>query len=130
MTQDRFSLTLRTVFWSILVAVPLPVLWAALGFGLQHARPYPFAVAIGDGITATLPLLWAFMISAAFARPDGLFVALPLAAGAVARAMRYYSLTVGLIVPLIMLLIAFANLDDPQFSATLGRLCFILICGR
>lgn len=129
-TQDRFSLTLRTVFWSILVAVPLPVLWAALGFGLQHAWPYPFAVAIGDGITATLPLLWAFMISAAFARQDGLFVVhFRWPQTRVARAMRYYSLTVGLIVPLIMLLIAFANLDDPPFSATLGRLCFILICG-
>ncbi len=100
-TQDRFSLTLRTVFWSILVAVPLPVLWAALGFGLQHAWPYPFAVAIGDGITATLPLLWAFMISAVFARPDGLFVVhFRWPQARVARAMRYYSLTVGLIVPL------------------------------
>ncbi|HDV8960380.1 TPA: hypothetical protein QIY90_005467, partial [Escherichia coli] len=26
-TQDHFWLTLRTVFWSILVASPLPVLW-------------------------------------------------------------------------------------------------------
>ncbi|WP_312831341.1 miniconductance mechanosensitive channel MscM [Pantoea eucrina] len=129
-TQDRFSLTLRTVFWSILVALPLPVLWAALGYGLQHAWPYPFAVAIGDGITATLPLLWAFMISAAFARHDGLFVVhFRWPQTRVARAMRYYSLTVGLIVPLIMLLIAFGNLEDPQFSATLGRLCFVLICG-
>ncbi len=129
-TQDRFSLTLRTVFWSILVALPLPVLWAALGYGLQHAWPYPFAVAIGDGITATLPLLWAFMISAAFARHDGLFVVhFRWPQTRVARAMRYYSLTVGLIVPLIMLLIAFANLEDLQFYATLGRLCFILICG-
>ena len=28
-----------------------------------------------------------------------------------------------------MLLISFDNLEDRQFSATLGRLCFILICG-
>ena len=129
-TQDRFHLTLRTVFWSILVALPLPVLWAALGYGLQHAWPYPIAVAIGDGITATLPLLWAFMISAAFARPNGLFIIhFRWPQTRVARAMRYYSLTIGLIVPLIMLLIAFANQEDRQFSATLGRLCFILICG-
>ncbi|RPD96269.1 miniconductance mechanosensitive channel MscM [Candidatus Pantoea deserta] len=129
-TQDRFRLTVRTVFWSILVALPLPVLWAALGYGLQHAWPYPIAVAFGDGITATLPLLWAFMISAAFARPNGLFVVhFRWPQTRVARATRYYSLTIGLIVPLIMLLIAFANMDDRQFSATLGRLCFILICG-
>ena len=129
-TQDRFRLTLRTVFWSILVALPLPVLWAALGFGLQHAWPYPIAVAFGDGITATLPLLWAFMISAAFARPNGLFVVhFRWPQRRVARATRYYSLTIGLIVPLIMLLIAFANMEDRQFYASLGRLCFILICG-
>ncbi|EHC28514.1 Potassium efflux system KefA protein [Salmonella enterica subsp. enterica serovar Adelaide str. A4-669] len=36
------------MFWSILVASPLPVLWATLGYGLQEAWPYPLAVAIGD----------------------------------------------------------------------------------
>ena len=129
-TQDRFRLTIRTVFWSILVALPLPVLWGTLGYGLQNAWPYPIAVAIGDGITATLPLLWAFMISAAFARPNGLFIVhFRWPQNRVARAMRYYSLSIGLIVPLIMLLIAFGNLEDRKFSASLGRLCFILICG-
>ena len=129
-TQDHFSLTVRTVFWSIIVALPLPVLWAALGYGLQHAWPYPIAVAIGDGVTATLPILWAFMISAAFARPQGLFVVhFRWPQQRVARAMRYYSLSIGFIVPLIMLLIAFDNLEERQFSATLGRLCFVLICG-
>nr|WP_249213757.1 miniconductance mechanosensitive channel MscM [Tatumella sp. JGM130] len=128
-TLDSFSLTVRTVFWSILVALPLPVLWAALGYGLQHAWPYPIAVAIGDGVTATLPVLWAFMISASFARPHGLFIAhFRWPQASVARAMRYYSLTVGVIVPLIMVLITFDNLDDRQFSASLGRLSFILIC--
>ncbi|MEM6160153.1 miniconductance mechanosensitive channel MscM [Erwinia sp. P6884] len=129
-TQDHFSLTMRTVFWSILVALPLPVLWMAFGYGLQHAWPWPIAVAIGDGVTATVPLLWAFMISAAFARPQGLFIAhFRWPKTRVARAMRFYSLCVGLAVPLIMLLISFDNLDDRQFSSTLGRLCFILICG-
>jgi len=129
-TQDRFGLTMRTVFWSILVALPLPVLWMALGYGLQHAWPYPIAVAIGDGVTATVPLLWAFMISASFARSQGLFIVhFRWPQARVARAMRFYTLCVGLVVPLIMLLISFDNLDDRQFSSTLGRLCFILICG-
>ena len=39
------------------VALPLPVLWASLGYGLREAWPYPLAVAIGDGVTATVPLL-------------------------------------------------------------------------
>lgn len=74
-TQDHFWLTLRTLFWSILVASPLPVLWMTLGYGLREAWPYPLAVAIGDGVTATVPLLWVVMICATFARPNGLFIA-------------------------------------------------------
>ncbi|WP_241622296.1 miniconductance mechanosensitive channel MscM [Rosenbergiella australiborealis] len=128
-TQDRFSLTLRTVFWSILVALPLPVLWATLGYGLQRAWPYPIAVAVGDGITATLPLLWAFMISATFAHPNGLFIAhFRWPPQAVSRAVRYYSLSIGFIVPLTMMLITFDNIEERPFTASLGRLTFILIC--
>lgn len=128
-TQDEFSLTLRTVFWSILVALPLPVLWAALGFGLQNAWPYPVAVAIGDGVTATLPVLWICMISAAFAHPQGLFIVhFRWPAQQVYRAMRYYKMSIWLIVPLIMALITFDNLNEREFSNTLGRLCFILLC--
>ncbi|WP_159201423.1 hypothetical protein, partial [Klebsiella pneumoniae] len=47
----------------------------------------------------------------------------------VAKAMRYYLMSIGLIVPLIMALIMFDNLNDREFSASLGRLCFLLICG-
>lgn len=129
-TQDHFSLTVRTVFWSILVALPLPILWATLGYGLQEAWPYPTAVAIGDGVTATVPLLWGVMICATFARPNGLFIVhFGWKRERVARAMRYYILSIGLIVPLIMALIMFDNLNDREFSGSLGRLCFIMICG-
>ncbi|ROP60130.1 potassium efflux system protein [Enterobacter sp. BIGb0383] len=129
-TQDHFRLTLRTVFWSILVASPLPVLWATLGYGLQAAWPYPLAVAIGDGVTATVPLLWVVMICATFARPNGLFSAhFGWPRSRVSRAMRYYLMSIGLIVPLIMALIMFDNLNDREFFGSLGRLCFILICG-
>lgn len=118
------------MFWSILVASPLPVLWATLGYGLQEAWPYPLAVAIGDGVTATVPLLWVVMICAAFARPNGLFVAhFGWPRNRVAKAMRYYLMSIGLIVPLIMAVIMFDNLNDREFSGSLGRLCFILICG-
>ncbi|MBK4715995.1 MULTISPECIES: miniconductance mechanosensitive channel MscM [Tenebrionibacter/Tenebrionicola group] len=129
-TQDHFWLTLRTVFWSVLVALPLPVLWATLGHGLREAWPYPLAVAIGNGVTATVPLLWVVMICATLARPDGLFVVhFGWPREQVARAMRYYIMSVGFIVPLIMALIMFDNLNDQEFSSSLGRLCFMLICG-
>lgn len=128
--QDHFFLTVRTLFWSILVASPLPVLWGILGYGLQQAWPWPIAVAVGDGVTATVPLLWVVMICAAFARTHGLFVAhFGWPQHRVARAMRYYLMSIGFIVPLIMALIMFDNLNDREFSASLGRLCFVLICG-
>ncbi|WP_163367084.1 hypothetical protein, partial [Escherichia coli] len=67
-TQDHFSLTVRTVFWSILIALPLPLLWSAVGYGLQSVEwRYPMAGAIGYGVTAAAPVLWLFMISATFA---------------------------------------------------------------
>ncbi|AEW44264.1 putative mechanosensitive channel [Serratia symbiotica str. 'Cinara cedri'] len=128
-TQDEFSLTLRTVFWSILVAIPLPVLWAALGFGLQSAWNYPVAEAIGKGVTATLPILWVCMICAAFAHPQRLFIVhfrWPIKQ--VSLAMRYYKMSIWLIVPLLMALITFDNLKEREFTNTLGRLCFILLC--
>ncbi|PWC11048.1 miniconductance mechanosensitive channel MscM [Brenneria corticis] len=128
-TLDHFMLTLRTVFWSILVALPLPVLWAALGYGLQNAWPYPVAVAIGDSVTATVPLMWVVMISASFSHPQGLFIVhFRWSPERVARAMRYYRLSIAFIVPLIMALITFDKLNDREFSSTLGRLCFILLC--
>lgn len=128
-TQDNFLLTLRTAMWSIVVALPLPVLWATVGFGLQRAWPYPTAMAIGDGITASLPLLLAFMISAAFAHPQGLFIAhFRWPPAAVSRAVRYYSLSIGFIVPLTMVLITLGNIENRPFTATIGRLAFILIC--
>nr|WP_275051478.1 miniconductance mechanosensitive channel MscM [Brenneria goodwinii] len=128
-TLDHFMLTLRTVFWSILAALPLPVLWAAWGYGLQNAWPYPMAVAIGDSVTATVPLMWVVMISASFSHPQGLFIAhFRWSPERVARAMRYYRLSIAFIVPLIMALITFDKLNDREFSSSLGRLCFILLC--
>ncbi|NIG62957.1 MAG: miniconductance mechanosensitive channel MscM [Serratia symbiotica] len=128
-TQDEFSLTLRTVFWSMLVALPLPVLWEALGFGLHSAWNYPVVEAIGKGVTATLPILWVCMIYAAFAHPQGLFIIhFRWPAKQVSLAMRYYKMSIWLIVPLLMALTTFDSLKEREFANTLGRLCFILLC--
>ncbi|MFB6435068.1 MAG: miniconductance mechanosensitive channel MscM [Candidatus Malihini olakiniferum] len=128
-TLDHFSLTLRTLFYSILKALPLPVLWAALGYGLQNAWPYSIAVEMGDSVTATVPLMWLVIVSASFAHQNGLFIAhLRWSPERVTRAMRYYRLSIAFIVPLIMAIITFENLNEREFSDTLGRLCFILLC--
>ena len=120
------------MFWlDRLVASPLPVLWATLGYGLQEAWPYPLAVAIwrwryrhgahavGSNDLRHLCAPQRFCSIAHFGWPRN----------RVAKAMHYYLMSIGLIVPLIMAVIMFGNLNDRQFSASLGRLCFILICG-
>lgn len=129
-TQDDFRLTVRTLFWSILVALPLPVLWMALGYGWREAWPYPIAVAAGESVTATVPLLWVVMICAVFARNNGLFIShFGWPRNSVAKAMRYYLMSIGFIVPLIIILTMFNHFNDRQFATSLGRLSFMLICG-
>ena len=128
-TQDHFSLTLKAVFWSVIVALPLPILWAALSYGLQQAWPYPIAVALGHGVNSTLPIMWAFMISASFAHPKGLFIThLGWSTERVARSMRYYKLTVWVVVPILIALSSFDTYNDREFASTIGRLCFFLLC--
>lgn len=128
-TQDNFMLTLRTLVGSILAAIPLPILWAAVGYGLRNAWPYPMAVAIGEGVTAALPVLWAFMISNTLSRPNGLFIAhFGWGEKQVNRGMRYYKMSIWLIVPLIMALATFDHMDDRVFNASLGRACFLMLC--
>lgn len=128
-TQDHFYLTIRTIFWSIIVALPLPMMWSAIGYGLQSAWQYPMAAAIGYGVSATTPVLWLFMISETFSRPTGLFIAhFGWDKDAVKRAMRYYRLAIFVIVPLMMALITFEYYSDREFAATIGRFCFLLLC--
>ncbi|KOY62263.1 mechanosensitive channel protein [Photorhabdus heterorhabditis] len=128
-TYDHFSLTLRTVFWSIIVALPLPMLWSAVGYGLQSAWQYPMATAIGYGVSATTPVLWIFILSATFAHPNGLFIAhFRWPEERVKRALRFYQLSIFAIVPLVMALITFEHYSDREFSSTLGRLCFLVLC--
>ncbi|WVD64764.1 miniconductance mechanosensitive channel MscM [Utexia brackfieldae] len=128
-TQDRFSLTLRVVFYSVLMALPLPVLWAVVGYILQISWDYPIAMALGQGVNAAAPILWVFMISAYFALPNGLFIAhfkWPVAG--VRAAMKYYQLSVWVVIPLVMLLMSFDVYNGREFASTIGRLVFILLC--
>lgn len=128
-TLDNFLLTLRTVNFSLLIAAPIPILWWAIGLTLKNAWEFPISVALGTGMNAASPFLWAFMIIAAFSYPKGLFVAhfgWPIEQ--VKNAMRYYRLSVWVIIPLVIFLVALNTYNDRQFAATLGRLCFIFLC--
>lgn len=128
-TQDRFSLTLHTVLWSVVIAMPLPVLWAATGYSLKFSWNYPVASAIGGGMLSLLPVLSVIMIIAAFAREQGLFVVhFRWPKQQVLRAMRYYPLLTSLIVPLQLLIFVSDKIEEHRFYSTLGLLCFVLFC--
>lgn len=121
---------LRIFFWLIFVALLLLVLWMMLGYGLREAWLYLLAVAIGDGVMAIVLLLWVVMICAIFACLNGLFIAyFGWLRECVFCGMRYYLMSIGLIVLLIMALMMFDNFDDCEFFGLLGWLCFIFICG-
>lgn len=129
-TQDHFSLTVRTVFWSMMT-LPLPLLWSAVGYGLQSVEwRYPMAGAIGYGVTAAAPVLWLFMINYfTFARPNGLFIAqFKWKESRVKKAMRFYQLSIFVIVPLMMSLITFEYYSDRGICANgWAFLLFIIV---
>lgn len=128
-TQDSYTYTLKTVIYSLLMALPIPVLWAVLGYSLQSAWNYPVAVAFGYGMNAAAPILWVFMISAKFASPNGLFIAhFSWSPKRVNSAMKYYRLSLWIVIPLVLLVMSFDAYNNRQFAATVGRFSFILLC--
>ncbi|CAL1329522.1 miniconductance mechanosensitive channel MscM [Candidatus Providencia siddallii] len=128
-TQDHFYLTIRIIFWSIIVALPLPIMWSAIGYGLKNSWQYSMVAAIGYGVSSTTPLLWLFMISEIFSRQTGLFIAhFGWDKNYVKRAMRYYRTAIFVVVPLIMLIITFEHYGNREFVPGIGRFCFIILC--
>lgn len=128
-TQDSFSITMRVVVYSLLMALPIPILWGIIGYALQIDWDYPVAVAFGYGVNAAAPILWVFIISAQFASPNGLFIThfgWPIQR--VRSAMKYYQLSVWVVIPLVMIVMSFDQYNNRQFAATIGRFCFILLC--
>lgn len=128
-TQDSFYLTIRALIWALFMSLPLPILWATIGNILSNAWEYPLAAALGNGVLSTVPILWIFMLSKLFSHPQGLFRAhFRWKSETVNRAMRYYSLSIWVIVPLIVLTTTFDTYNDREFANSLGRFAFILLC--
>lgn len=128
-TQDSFSLTLKVIVYSLFMALPVPILWGIIGYVMQMNWQYPVVVALGYGVNAAAPILWVFIISAHLASPNGLFIAhFGWSKTQVRSAMKYYQVSVWVVIPLMMLVMGFDQYNNHQFSATIGRFCFILLC--
>lgn len=128
--QDNFVITLHNIWYSIIIALPIPILWLTIGYICNHLWAYPFVVSIGNSIYCTTFILWISIISFYFASPQGLFI---VHFGWSAKRLqqvfsRYYILSISIIIILIMALIIFNNYNEKEFYSTLGRLCFIILC--
>ncbi|URJ31836.1 miniconductance mechanosensitive channel MscM [Blochmannia endosymbiont of Camponotus modoc] len=128
--QDSFLLTFYNIWYSMLIALPIPILWAFVGYNLNHDWLYPISVAINDGIKVTTFILWISIVGAYFSSSKGLFIVhFGWSKKRVQQVFsHHYTWAVGTIVFLIMMLTIFNNYNDREFSNTLGRLCFILLC--
>lgn len=128
-TQDSFFLTIRVIIWALFMSLPLPIMWATLSNILGNAWEYPLAVALGNGVKSTLPILLLFMLSKLFSHPQGLFIThFRWSPETVNRAMRYYTLSIWVVIPLIVLTTTFDTYNDREFATSLGRTSFILLC--
>ncbi|OCG22165.1 hypothetical protein A9G22_08110 [Gilliamella sp. App2-1] len=128
-TQDSYSLTLKVVIFSLIMALPVPILWAVFGYALQINWDYPVAYALGYGVNAAAPILWVFIISAHFASSNGLFIShFGWSERSVRSAMKYYQLSIWLVIPLVMIVMSFDEYNNRQFAATIGRTAFIFLC--
>ncbi|CAD83597.1 mechanosensitive ion-channel; protection against hypoosmotic shock [Candidatus Blochmanniella floridana] len=128
--QDNFRITFYNISSSIFMALPIPILWVCIGYNLNHAWPYPIIVAIGDGMNSTVYILWAFIISGYFASPHGLFIThFGWPKKRIQQVFsKHYPWSVTIIISLITTLITINNYNNREFSNTLGRLCFLILC--
>lgn len=130
--QDNFLITFYNIWSSIFMALPIPILWMIIGYNLSHNNTWPYSIiiSIGESMNATTFMLWAFITSFYFALPKGLFIT---HFGWSKKRIRQvfsknYIWSVIIIMFLTMGLIVFNNYNNREFSNTLSRLCFILLC--
>lgn len=128
--QDNFLITLYNIWCSMLIALPIPIVWLTIGHILSHAWEYPIIMSIGHGIHSTTFILWIFIMSSYFASPKGLFIAhFGWPKKRIQQVFsRHYILSISIIITLTMILIIFNDYNEKEFHTTLGRLCFILLC--
>lgn len=123
-TQDSFSLTASSVAWAVCIALPFPLLIAAIGYSLKESMEV-----LGSAILAIVPLVWGLRICMNFAHPQGLFIKhFVWDQRRVSKIAHGYLLVAWVVVPLIIMIMTFNQLEDRQFAETLGRTVFTVLC--
>ncbi|MBK4765007.1 MAG: miniconductance mechanosensitive channel MscM [Pantoea sp. Brub] len=128
-TQDRFDFTIRTVLWSILISIPIPLLWRTFFSSLENSSSHLIIIAISDSLVNITPILIVLILNVIFTKSNGLFVMhFRWSKVLVQRCMNCCLMTICVLLPLLIMLITLDNLEGYKKYSDLSRLCFILIC--
>lgn len=130
-TQDRFSLTVQTIFTTIGITFPAPCLMMMFGWALKSLETYeafPALTALGHGLTVLAPVLWALLVCQGFSDRHGLFIKHFRWPEKKVFEVKRYLLTLGsvwLVFALLLVTFESARID---LWGTIGRLAFVMVC--
>ncbi|QOI10779.1 miniconductance mechanosensitive channel MscM [Blochmannia endosymbiont of Colobopsis nipponica] len=128
-SKDNFLFTIHIIFWSIIISLPIPLLWIAITYNFKYAWTHPLAVTIGDAMSNMTPALWIFIIILYFAKDKGLFIThFRWSKLQIKKALRHHISFFSIITLSIISSTTFEKYNDHQFYNTLGRSFFILSC--
>lgn len=126
---DRFALTGRALGWTLVLAAPVPALFALLSLPLLTGSGRPeLAAALGNGLLLATAVLAGLELARQMGREEGLGMrhfrwpdSIRLGLLREARWLRWVA------PPLVLLVVVAANSGDPQVVTGLGRPAFILL---
>lgn len=123
--SDRFHLTLQALFWTVLFAAPLPVVFA-LGGVLLLPSEAALARAIGEGLIVTAAVIAGIRLLHHLCRDKGLAERHFRWSDALRHALRRELAWLTFVaLPLIFLVVVAARSGEPAISAAVGRPAFI-----
>lgn len=125
-TQDTFRYSYSNVFFSFLLAWPIPIIVGLVGLTFSSGWQYPFVHHLGQALTLPMALVM-FCFMRELVRPNGLLVShFEWEQDLIGRSFTHYKQLLWVYLPM-MVIQQFANLySDIDVNATLGRLAFII----
>ncbi|MCQ1060899.1 miniconductance mechanosensitive channel MscM [Photobacterium sp. ZSDE20] len=125
-TQDSFRYSYNNVFFSFLLAWPVPIIVGLVGQIFSSGWQYPFVYHLGQALTLPMALVM-FCFIRELVRPNGLLVShFEWEHDLIGRCFTHYKQLLWVYLPM-MVIQQFAHLySDIDVNATLGRLAFII----
>ncbi|WP_052260551.1 miniconductance mechanosensitive channel MscM [Photobacterium gaetbulicola] len=125
-TQDKFRYSYSNVFFSFLMAWPIPIIVGLVGLIFSSGWQYPFVHHLGQALTVPMALVM-FCFMRELVRPNGLLAShFGWEHDLISRCFGHYKRLLWVYLPM-MVIQQFAHLySDIDVNATLGRLAFVI----